>query len=100
MKNKLFLPIGMFFQFTFTVGGGGLLIAGLISGFSMNWDLAGDDNKCRIALVMAIFGGIFFVVGVLIMVFIYKAMVMLGKEAAEEREREQDQIDSEHMGES
>ena len=64
----------MIFQFIFTVCGGGLLIAGLIMGFSLGWDISGDDNTARIALIFAIFGAVLFFVGVVIAVFLYKAV--------------------------
>ena len=76
MNNKKLLPIGMIFQFMFTVIGGGLLISGLIAGFSLHWDMSGEDNRARIALLLAIFGGILFVIGIMITVILYRISVL------------------------
>ncbi len=80
MNNRKLLPIGMIFQFLFTVIGGGLFISGLIAGFSLKWDMSGEDNKARIALLLAIFGGILFLIGILITVFLYKLSVLPSSE--------------------
>jgi hypothetical protein len=72
MNNKVILPVGMFFQFIFTVCGGGLLVAGIIVGFSVGWDMTLPDNKGRISLLLTLVGGALFLVGIFIMVILYK----------------------------
>ena len=84
----------MTFQFLFTVCGGGFLVAGLITGFSCGWDMASDDNKARIALIMVIFGAIFFLLGILIMIFLYKVVTS----ASSEKNPEDSPETEEHSG--
>ncbi len=90
MDNKKWIPIGMIFQFLFTVIGGGLLVSGLIAGFSLHWDMSGDDIRARIALLMAIFGGILFTVGVLMTVFLLKIAKMSGPAGEDKTDAEKD----------
>jgi len=66
------LIIGMFFQFIFTVFGGGMLISGLIAGFSVKWDTSLEDGVANISIVLAIVGGILFAIGIWLTFFLYK----------------------------
>lgn len=71
--NSILLPIGLFFQFIFTVMGGGMFISGLIAGFSVKWDTSLQDGIANISIILAIVGGIFFVVGIILAFVLYKA---------------------------
>lgn len=71
--NSFLLPIGLFFQFIFTVIGGGMFISGLIAGFSVKWDTTLDDGVANISIVLAIAGGILFAVGIALAFILYKA---------------------------
>lgn len=68
--NKAFLPIMMVIQFFFTVTGGGMLIAGIIAGCKYNWDLTLENNICKIAVLLTVFGGFLFVIGVCLIILL------------------------------
>ena len=74
MNNKYLLPVGMVFQAIFTICGGGMFIAGLIAGFYFRWDMSLPDNKGRISLLLTLVGGLLLFTGILIMIFLYKAV--------------------------
>ena len=71
-SNKVLLSVGMFFQFIFTVLGGGMFISGLISGFSVKWDTSVKDGVANISIFLSIIGGIFFAVGIILIFVLYK----------------------------
>ena len=71
--NSFLLPVGMFFQFIFTVAGGGMLIAGLIAGFSVKWDTSLNDGIANISIVLVFVGGIMFAIGIALIFILYKA---------------------------
>lgn len=71
--NSILLPIGMFFQFIFTVAGGGMFISGLIAGFSVGWDTSQGDGTANISIFLSIVGGIMFAIGIALAFILYKA---------------------------
>lgn len=72
-RRLAFLPVGMVFQFLFTVCGGGCLIAGIIAGCKVGWNMELENNLGRISLLLVIFGAAFFVIGIGISVILFKA---------------------------
>lgn len=75
-KKKLsFLPLGMFFQFIFSVAGGGSFIAGLISGFSVHFDMSAENNIGKISVLLIIVGLFMLIIGITIFVVLYKLVV-------------------------
>ena len=73
MNNNYLIPVGMGFQFLFTVVGGGFFISGLLMGFYVKWDLTLENNYGKIAILMTFFGGIMFITGIVIAILLYKA---------------------------
>ena len=67
-----FLPVGMIFQFLFTVIGGGLLISGLIVGIRVGFDMNLQNNLGRISILMIAFGFLMFLIGVALAIILYK----------------------------
>ncbi len=66
-----------------------MFLAGLIEGFYLGWDMAAPDNKGKISLLLAIFGGLLLFVGIFIMILLYKAIVEISKEESEAKKKEQ-----------
>lgn len=62
-------------QFFFTVTGGGMLGAGIISGINCGWDIVSEDNIGRIAILLTSFGGLMFLIGIGLSIVLYRLVV-------------------------
>ena len=60
----------MALQFLFTVAGGGSMIGGLIAGCHEGWNMD-PEGIGRICLLLSLLGGIFFLIGIFLLVFLF-----------------------------